>query len=103
MFEKSYSPKTFLRLYASNKGSIYGISSNNRVSAFMRPANCSRKIQGLYFAGGSVHPGGGIPLVTLSGKMAAELIAEREGIDDKNFTDNTALPSNISKIRPILN
>ena len=41
-----------------------------------RHANRSRDIEGLYFAGGSVHPGGGIPLTILSGKMAAELIAE---------------------------
>jgi phytoene dehydrogenase-like protein len=46
--------------------------------AFKRHANRSRDIEGLYFAGGSVHPGGGIPLVMLSGKMAAELINEAE-------------------------
>jgi len=35
-------------------------------------------VRGLFFAGGACHPGGGIPLVLLSGKMAAELIAETE-------------------------
>ncbi|MBM3240858.1 phytoene desaturase [Candidatus Poribacteria bacterium] len=78
--EAVYMPADFCQLYASNRGSIYGISSNNRSMAFKRPANRSRDIKGLYFAGGSVHPGGGIPLVLLSGKMAAELIAEAEGI-----------------------
>jgi phytoene desaturase len=101
--EKSFSPTTFLKLYASNKGSIYGISSNTRVSAFMRPANRSRKIQGLYFAGGSVHPGGGIPLVILSGKMAAELIAKKEDINVREFIEKTSSLSHISKIQPILN
>lgn len=75
--EHSYTPEDFLSLYASNQGSIYGLSSNSRNAAFRRPANRSREIQGLYFAGGSSHPGGGIPLVILSGMMAAELIAER--------------------------
>ena len=50
------------------------------MSAFKRPPNKSREISGLYFTGGSTHPGGGIPLVLLSGKMVAELIAEKDGI-----------------------
>ncbi|MFC1713320.1 phytoene desaturase family protein [Candidatus Poribacteria bacterium] len=81
--ERVYTPEDLLSLYASNRGSIYGISSNSKTTAFKRHANRSRDIEGLYFAGGSVHPGGGIPLTILSGKMAAELIAEhaeRHGI-----------------------
>ena len=74
--EKIYTPQDFSELYASNQGSIYGVSSNSRTSAFKRLPNRSRDLKGLYFAGGSVHPGGGIPLVILSGKMAATLIAE---------------------------
>ncbi len=70
------SPKDFELNYLSNRGSIYGISSNSRNTAFKRPANRSRELRGLYFAGGSTHPGGGIPLVLLSGKIAAELIAK---------------------------
>ena len=74
--EQIYTPKDFSELYASNQGSIYGVSSNSRTTAFKRLPNRSRVLKGLYFAGGSVHPGGGIPLVILSGKMAATLIAE---------------------------
>ena len=74
--EQVYTPKDFSELYASNRGSIYGISSNSKTTAFKRLPNRSRNLKGLYFAGGSVHPGGGIPLVILSGKMAATLIAE---------------------------
>jgi len=73
-------PEDFQRRYLSNRGSIYGISSNSRSTAFKRPANRSRDLQGLYFAGGSTHPGGGIPLVLLSGKIAAELIEKHAGI-----------------------
>ena len=74
--EQVYTPEDFSELYASNRGSIYGISSNSRTTAFKRIPNRSRMLDGLYFAGGSVHPGGGLPLVILSGKMAAALIAE---------------------------
>ena len=88
--ERVYTPETFYRLYGSNRGSIYGISSNSRSTAFRRPANRSRDIEGLYFAGGSTHPGGGIPLVLLSGKITARLIAEHAG--KKNFFANFFVP-----------
>ncbi len=58
----------------SHTGSLYGTSSNSRFAAFLRQPNFSRHIRGLYFAGGSVHPGGGIPLCMQSGKITAELI-----------------------------
>lgn len=58
-------------------GSIYGNSSNKIFSAFLRHANFSRKIKGLYFCGGSVHPGAGIPLCLLSAKITSELISGR--------------------------
>jgi len=59
-------------------GSLYGNSSNNKFAAFLRHANYSSKIKGLYLVGGSVHPGGGIPLCLLSAKIASQLISERE-------------------------
>lgn len=55
-------------------GSLYGNSSNSRFSAFLRHANYSSELKGLYLVGGSVHPGGGIPLCLLSGKIASDLI-----------------------------
>lgn len=54
---------------ASYKGSLYGASSNNRMSAFFRHPNFSKKIDNLFFCGGSVHPGGGIPLALSSAKI----------------------------------
>lgn len=73
-FSKTITPKDFYQKYRSNKGSIYGTSSNSKLSAFMRPKNKSRSVKGLYLVGGSTHPGGGIPLVTLSAFHAVELI-----------------------------
>jgi len=64
--------------YLTNRGSIYGISSNAWNSAFLRQrAVCSRP-KGLYFAGGSAHPGGGMPLVISSGMIAAGMLIERQ-------------------------
>ncbi|MFD1184648.1 1-hydroxycarotenoid 3,4-desaturase CrtD [Pontibacter rugosus] len=54
-------------------GALYGSSSNNRMAAFLRHPNFSSKLKGLYFCGGSVHPGGGIPLCLLSAKIVGEL------------------------------
>ncbi len=78
-FEQIITPADFETKYRANRGSIYGISSNGIFSAFLRVPNRSREIENLYFAGGATHPGGGIPLVLLSGKMAAELVEERRG------------------------
>lgn len=74
--ERVLTPLDFERRFHAFRGSIYGTSSNNRMAAFLRPPNRSRDLRGLFFAGGSAHPGGGIPLVLLSGKIAAELAQE---------------------------
>ena len=75
-FEQIITPADFEKKYRANRGSIYGISSNGIFSAFMRVPNKSKTIENLYFVGGATHPGGGIPLVLLSGKMAAEMIRQ---------------------------
>ena len=54
-------------------GAIYGTSSNGRRAAFTRPPNRGPR-PGLYLVGGSSHPGGGLPLVALSAKIAADMI-----------------------------
>lgn len=52
-------------------GAIYGMSSNSRSGAFLRHPNFSKEIGGLYFCGGTVHPGGGIPLCLKSARIVA--------------------------------
>lgn len=59
---------------SSYKGALYGTSSNKKFSAFFRPANFTSKVKDLYFCGGSVHPGGGIPLCLLSAKIVNQII-----------------------------
>ena len=56
----------------SSRGALYGNSSNDLFAAFLRHPNKSKRIKGLYFCGGSVHPGGGIPLSLSSAKLVAD-------------------------------
>ncbi|MFN8346155.1 MAG: 1-hydroxycarotenoid 3,4-desaturase CrtD [Spirosomataceae bacterium] len=72
--EEILDPRSIESKTASSQGALYGNSSNNRFAAFLRHANFSREFENLYFVGGSVHPGGGIPLAILSAKIAADLI-----------------------------
>ena len=77
-FEEVLTPLDIQTKTSSSKGSLYGISSNTKMAAFLRQQNRSKDYKGLYFVGGSAHPGGGIPLVVLSGKIACELIEKHE-------------------------
>ena len=71
--EQVLTPVTIESKTASYMGSLYGTSSNSKMAAFMRHPNFS-KVEGLYFVGGSVHPGGGIPLCLNSAKIMAGMV-----------------------------
>jgi phytoene desaturase len=77
-YERVMTPLDIERDTGSYRGSLYGIASNNRMAAFLRHPNRSRRYPGLYVCGGSAHPGGGMPLSILSGKIAAELAKRYE-------------------------
>lgn len=55
-------------------GALYGNASNNAFSAFLRHPNFSNRIKNMVWVGGSVHPGGGIPLSLSSAKIASEAL-----------------------------
>lgn len=69
-------PRTIESRTRSAQGALYGNSSNNKYAAFLRHANFSKQIPNLFFCGGSVHPGGGIPLCLLSAKIATEAMRD---------------------------
>jgi phytoene desaturase len=75
--EEVLDPVGIERNTSSHRGALYGASSNSRFAAFLRHPNFSGQLQNLYFCGGSVHPGGGIPLCLLSAKIATDLIPNR--------------------------
>ncbi len=70
-----YTPQDIARDTLAHKGAIYGISSNTVRQTFSRPGNRSKDIQGLWYVGGTTHPGGGTPVVSLSGRLVGEAIA----------------------------
>jgi phytoene desaturase len=72
--ESILDPRSIESRTSSSQGALYGNSSNNRYAAFLRHANFSSRIRNLYFCGGSVHPGGGIPLCLLSARITADLV-----------------------------
>jgi 1-hydroxycarotenoid 3,4-desaturase len=67
------SPADFAKLYPATHGALYGRASHGWMSTFLRPQARTR-IPGLYLAGGSTHPGPGVPMATLSGMRAAEAL-----------------------------
>jgi 1-hydroxycarotenoid 3,4-desaturase len=64
-------PHDFSRLFPGTSGALYGRASNGWTSTFLRP-QARTKVSGLYLAGGSIHPGPGVPMAALSGLRAAE-------------------------------
>lgn len=75
--ENMLNPKLIEAKTSSFGGALYGAASNDRMAAFLRHPNFSPRIKNLFFVGGSVHPGGGIPLCLLSAKITAELVKEK--------------------------
>ncbi len=71
-------PRGFATLYPGSGGALYGRSSVGAMSTFKRPGAASR-IPGLYLAGGSVHPGPGVPMATMSGRLAATRLLDDLG------------------------
>jgi 1-hydroxycarotenoid 3,4-desaturase len=66
-------PADFARLFPATGGALYGRASHGWTASFSRPAVTTR-IQGLYVAGGSAHPGPGVPMAAMSGRMAAQRV-----------------------------
>lgn len=73
----TYTPEQLERDTSAYRGSIYGISSNGARQTFFRPGNHAKDIKGLWFTGGTTHPGGGTPIVTLCGQLVAEKLIKQ--------------------------
>ncbi|MGI4765191.1 MAG: FAD-dependent oxidoreductase [Janthinobacterium lividum] len=66
-------PSDFADLFPGPGGALYGPASHGWMASFRRPGSRSR-LPGLFLAGGSVHPGSGVPMAALSGQLAASSI-----------------------------
>lgn len=76
VYEKVYTPKDFEKRFNAYNGATFGLAPTLMQSNYYRPHNKFSKVEGLYFAGSSVHPGAGVPIVLTSAKLAVEEICK---------------------------
>ncbi|MDQ2730512.1 MAG: hypothetical protein M3Y56_02545, partial [Armatimonadota bacterium] len=74
--ERMLTPLDIESLYRVNRGSIYGVVTQRGLHSAFKTGNRSRNIKGLYFCGGSVNPGPGVPMALMSGQIAADCVME---------------------------
>jgi 1-hydroxycarotenoid 3,4-desaturase len=77
---RATTPTDFEALFPGSGGALYGRASHGWTASFRR-GGATTRIPGLYLAGGSVHPGAGVPMATLSGRIAAETVLSDLGVD----------------------
>jgi phytoene desaturase len=70
--ERWLTPQDIHDRYRVLDGAIYGLASHGRFFGAFKPGNRSRDLPGLYLAGGAAHPGAGMPMVMMSGWIAAD-------------------------------
>jgi phytoene desaturase len=73
-FEATLTPQDIHDRYRVLDGAIYGLASHGKWFGAFKPSNRSRYVQGLYLAGGAAHPGPGMPMVLMSGWIAADAL-----------------------------
>jgi diapolycopene oxygenase len=74
VYESALTPQDIHQRYNVLNGAIYGIASHGRLHGAFKPGNRSRDVAGLYLAGGAAHPGPGMPMVLMSGWIAADAV-----------------------------
>jgi phytoene desaturase len=92
-FEISYTPHDWMNLYNLAKGAAFGLSHNFTQVGYLRPQNRHSRYHNLYFAGGSTHPGTGLPMVLLSARLTTERILKEMGAPQPVPTNLTPVPA----------
>ncbi|SDE80123.1 phytoene desaturase family protein [Limimaricola pyoseonensis] len=77
--ERTLTPQDIHERYRVLNGAIYGLASHGKVLGAFKPGNRSRQVEGLYLAGGSAHPGPGMPMALMSGWIAADTADQDAG------------------------
>jgi phytoene dehydrogenase-like protein len=72
--ERHLTPQDIHERYKVLNGAIYGLASHGRFLGAFKPGNRSRQVKNLYLAGGAAHPGPGMPMVMMSGWIAADAL-----------------------------
>jgi phytoene dehydrogenase-like protein len=91
-FESVLTPEDIRDRYRVLAGAIYGLASHGRFVGAFKPGNRSRDVPGLYLAGGSAHPGPGVPMVLMSGWIAADAL-DRDGVAKAARRGRPAMPA----------
>ncbi len=89
VFEQTLTPEDIHHRYHVLNGAIYGLASHGRFLGAFKPANRSPDVRGLYLAGGAAHPGPGMPMVLMSGWIAADVL-DADGMAMKSKPVSTA-------------
>jgi diapolycopene oxygenase len=87
VFERTLTPQDIHERYHVLNGAIYGLASHGRFLGAFKPGNRSPDLRGLYLAGGAAHPGPGLPMVLMSGWIAADTL-DRDGIAERAAVRN---------------
>ena len=74
VFERHLTPQDIHDRYRVSRGAIYGLASHGKFTGAFKPGNRSRHVKNLYLAGGAAHPGPGMPMVMMSGWIAADAL-----------------------------
>jgi len=77
--EQCFTPQDIHERYRVLQGAIYGLASHGTWSGAFKPSNRSQEVSGLYLAGGAAHPGPGMPMVAMSGWIAADAL-DQDGV-----------------------
>ena len=92
VFEHALTPQDIHDRYHVLDGAIYGLASHGKFLGAFKPGNRSPDLRGLYLAGGAAHPGPGMPMVLMSGWIAAD------ALDQDGFRQNS-IPSSVAHER----
>jgi len=90
-FERWLTPQDIHDRFRVLNGAIYGLASHGKLLGAFKPSNRSPDVKGLYFAGGSAHPGPGMPMVLMSGWIAADAL-DRDGVVPRSTSRCAAQP-----------
>jgi diapolycopene oxygenase len=89
VFERALTPQDIHERYRVLNGAIYGLASHGKFLGAFKPSNRCRSVRGLYLAGGAAHPGPGMPMVLMSGWIAADAL-DRDGVAPRGVAAATA-------------
>jgi diapolycopene oxygenase len=90
VFESALTPQDIHDRYRVLNGAIYGLASHGRFLGAFKPGNRSRDLEGLYLAGGSAHPGPGMPMALMSGWIAADTLERDARVGADRMTEAVA-------------